>query len=73
LIFLGKEVRTAARRHGGHGEGKDEDPAAQVLDFAMYIKNKNSSAQPAYTQAELEAGYKAMAADEEYEREALEL
>jgi hypothetical protein len=25
-----------------------------------------------YTQAELEAGYKAMAADEEYEREAME-
>jgi len=25
-----------------------------------------------YTQAELEAGYKAMAADEEYEREAIE-
>ena len=28
--------------------------------------------QHAYTQAELEAGYKAMAADEEYEREATE-
>ncbi|MDR0456128.1 MAG: hypothetical protein LBH20_05545 [Treponema sp.] len=27
---------------------------------------------PAYTQAELEAGYQAMAADEEYEREAME-
>jgi len=33
---------------------------------------REQSAQPSYTQAELEAGYRAMAADEEYERQATE-
>jgi ribosomal protein L12E/L44/L45/RPP1/RPP2 len=38
-----------------------------LRDFA-----RSRSAAPAYTQAELEAGYRAMASDEEYEREAQE-
>jgi hypothetical protein len=36
-----------------------------LRDFA-----RSRSAIPCYTQAELEAGYRAMAADEEYEQEA---
>jgi len=38
--------------------------------LAEFVKTKFT--QRVYTQAELEAGYKAMAADEEYEREAME-
>ena len=38
--------------------------------LAEFVKTRFN--QHSYTQAELEAGYKAMAADEEYEREAME-
>jgi len=38
--------------------------------LAEFVKSRFS--ERTYTQAELEAGYKAMAADEEYEREAME-
>jgi len=38
--------------------------------LAEFVQAQSSGR--AYTQAELEAGYKAMAADEEYEREAME-
>jgi hypothetical protein len=38
--------------------------------LADFVKSRFSD--QSYTQAELEAGYKAMAADEEYEREAME-
>jgi hypothetical protein len=38
--------------------------------LAEFVQTRLSG--PAYTQAELEAGYKAMAADDEYEREAME-
>jgi hypothetical protein len=38
--------------------------------LAEFVQTRLSG--PVYTQAELEAGYKAMAADDEYEREAME-
>jgi len=38
--------------------------------LAEFVKSRLS--EHTYTQAELEAGYKEMAADEEYEREAME-
>jgi hypothetical protein len=45
---------------------------ADIMDFVAFLRYKTQAPSKATVYSSLEAGYKAMAADEEYEKEAKE-